>query len=167
MKAGDLLEEIKENIKDYDIKILEERISKQDINPISKQVSIFNIQNYKEIMALNIDENSALNTEISDKSIEEIKDEMYKFFEGCSPESEDIFKKFITYICIYLSLIAKKPLHPIGMDFRDGKTVFVEKSDGKTTYYCDIKQHQAEIAKDYYTCKYCVCKPSELKEDCI
>ena len=117
MKARELLEEIKENIKDYDIEILEDRIAKEDINPISKQVSSFNIQNYKEIMALNIDENSAENVEISDELINDIKDEMNRFFDGCSPESEEVFRRFVTYICIYLSLIAKKPMHPIGMDF--------------------------------------------------
>jgi len=164
MKARKLLEEIKENIKDYDIGILEEKIGKDDINPISKQVSIFNIQNYNEIMALDIAEDDDENLEISDELINDIKDEINRFFDGCSPESEEIFKRFVTYICIYLSLIAKKPMHPIGMDFRDGNTVFSEEKDGKTLYYCDIKQRQAEIAKDYYTCKYCICIPTELKE---
>ena len=164
MKAQDLLAEIKENIKDYDIKYLEEKIKDENINQISKQVSAFNIENYNEIMKLDIDENSAENVEISDELINDIKDEMNRFFDGCSPESEDVFKRFVTYICIYLSLIAKKPMHPIGMDFRDCNTVFSEEKDGKTLYYCDIKQRQAEIAKDYYTCKYCICVPTELKE---
>lgn len=164
MKAQDLLAEIKENIKDYDIKYLEEKIKDENINQISKQVSAFNIENYNEIMKVDIDENSTENVEISDELINDIKDEMNRFFDGCSPESEDVFKRFVTYICIYLSLIAKKPMHPIGMDFRDGNTVFSEEKDGKTLYYCDIKQRQAEIAKDYYTCKYCICIPTELKE---
>ena len=161
MKAHDLLEEIKENIKDYDIKILEENIKKEDINPISKQVSTFNIQNYKEIMSLNIDEDDEKNIEISDDLIEEIKIEIAKFFDGCSPESEEIFKKFITYICIYLSLIAKKPLHPVGMDFRDGKTVFTKEIDGKTNYFCDIRKEMRMKSKDYFTCKFCLCKEVE------
>lgn len=128
MKARDLLAEIKENIKDYDIEYLKEKIKEEDINPISKQVSAFNIENYYEIMSLEIDDE---NIEISDKLIEEIKEEIAKFFDGCSPESEDVFKRFITYICVYLSLIAKKPLHPVGMDFRDGKTVFTKEEMGK------------------------------------
>ena len=154
MKAHELLEEIKENIKDYDIENLEERIKGDDINPISKQVSAFNVQNYKEIMSLNIDENSDENFKVSDKLIKEIKEEIAKFFDGSSPESEDIFKNFITYICIYLSLIAKKPLHPVGMDFGNGKTVFKEGNN----YYCDVKRELRLKSKDYYTCKYCICK---------
>ena len=121
MKARDLLAEIRENIKDYDIKYLEERIKEKDINPISKQV-------------------------------------IAKFFDGCSPESEEIFKRFITYICVYLSLIAKKPLHPVGMDFRDGKTVFTKEEDGKINYYCDIRKDLKNRSKDYFTCKFCLCK---------
>ena len=159
MKARELLDEIKENIKDYDISYLEEKIKEEDINPISKQVSAFNIQNYKEIMSLNIDDDE--NTEISDKLIDDIKDEISRFFDGCSPESEDIFRKFVTYICIYLSLIAKKPLHPVGMDFRNGKTVFTKEVDGKLNYYCDIRKEMKMKSKDYYTCKYCVCKEVE------
>ena len=160
MKAQDLLAEIKENIKDYDIKYLEEKIKDENINQISKQVSAFNIENYNEIMKLDIDENSAENVEISDELINDIKDEMNRFFDGCSPESEDVFKRFVTYICIYLSLIAKRPLHPVGIDMHNGKTVFAEEKEGETIYYCDIKEEQSKIAKDYYTCKYCVCKAS-------
>ncbi len=159
MKASILLEEIKENMLNYNIDHVKENIKNEDINPISKQVSIFNLKNYEEILSKTIDEDF----EIPDNEINEMKNEIDLFFKGCSPESEESFKKFIESICIYLSLIAKKPLHPVGMDFRDGKTVFTEEKDGETVYYCDIKQRQAEIAKDYYTCKYCVCIPSELK----
>jgi len=161
MKKRDLLEEIKENIMDYDIEVLEERIRREDTNPISKQVSSFNLQNYREIMSLNIDDDSEDNTEISDKLIDEIKNEIGKFFDGCSPESEEVFKKFITYICIYLRTMAKKPLHPVGMDFGNGKTVFTKEIDGKINYYCDIRKEMRMQSKDYFTCKYCVCREVE------
>ena len=104
--------------------------------------------------------NDESNIEIDEKLVNDIKDELGRFFEGYSPESEEEFKRFITYTCIYLSLIAKRPLHPIGIDMHNGKTVFCEEKDGETVYYCDIKEEQSKIAKDYYTCQYCVCKPS-------
>ena len=163
MKASELLEEIKESMRNYDINHIKENLKKEDINPISKQVSSFNLKNYEEILSKNMEDSDDF--EISDKEIEDMKNEIDLFFKGCSPESEESFKKFIESICIYLCLIAKKPMHPVGMDFRDGKTVFAEEKDGETVYYCDIKQRQAEIAKDYYTCKYCVCIPTELKEN--
>ena len=161
MKASVLLDELKKSMKNYDIGQVKENLKKEDINPISKQVAIFNLSNYDEILSKTIDDDA--DWKIEDDEINDIKNEIELFFEGCSPQSDESFRKFIESICIYLSLIAKKPLHPVGMDFRDGKTVFAEEKDGKTVYYCDIKQRQAEIAKDYYTCKYCVCIPSELK----
>ena len=165
MKTQDLLEEIKENIKDYDIGIFEERVRDENTDQTSKLRANFHIQNYTEIMELNIDEEDESNIEVDDELVNDIKDELRRFFEGCSPESEEEFKKFIIYTCIYLSLIAKRPLHPIGIDMHNGKTVFGEEKDGETVYYCDIKEEQSKMAKDYYTCQYCVCKPSELKEN--
>ena len=160
MKARELLEEIKENIKDYDIEPFEERVRDENTDQTSKLRANFHIQNYTEIMELNIDEDDDSNIEINDKLVNDIKDELGRFFEGCSPESEEEFKKFIIYTCIYLSLIAKRPLHPIGIDMHNGKTVFAKEENGETVYYCDIKEEQSKIAKDYYTCQYCVCKPS-------
>ena len=165
MKTRDLLEEIKENIKDYDIGIFEERVRDENTDQTSKLRANFHIQNYTEIMELNIDEEDESNIEVDDELVNDIKDELRRFFEGCSPESEEEFKKFIIYTCIYLSLIAKRPLHPIGIDMHNGKTVFGEEKDGETVYYCDNKEEQSKMAKDYYTCQYCVCKPSELKEN--
>ncbi len=159
------MEEIKENIKDYDIGIFEERVRDENTDQTSKLRANFHIQNYTEIMELNIDEEDESNIEVDDELVNDIKDELRRFFEGCSPESEEEFKKFIIYTCIYLSLIAKRPLHPIGIDMHNGKTVFGEEKDGETVYYCDIKEEQSKMAKDYYTCQYCVCKPSELKEN--
>ena len=160
MKARELLEEIKENIKDYDIEPFEERVRDENTDQTSKLRANFHIQNYNEIMELNICEDDESNVEIDEKLVNDIKDELRRFFEGCSPESEEEFKKFIIYTCIYLSLIAKRPLHPIGIDMHNGKTVFAKEENGETVYYCDIKEEQSKIAKDYYTCQYCVCKPS-------
>ena len=161
MKASELLEEIKEDMRKFNTKQMEENLKKEDIAPISKQLSKFNLENYYEILSKNLTEEEDF--DIEDRKIAEIRNEIKLFFKGCSPESEERFKNFIESICVYLSLIAKKPLHPIGMDFGNDNTVFSEEIDGEKFYYCDIKQKQAEIGKDYYTCKYCVCIPSELK----
>ena len=156
MKASELLNEIKKNVSNYDINILKESLKKEDINPISKQVSTYNLSNYKEILNKEI---SAIDDfEISENMVESMKKEIELFFKGCSPESDDSFKKFIESICLYLSLIAKKPLHPVGMDFGENNTV-EEIDDGeKRVYYCDVKKLLKEKAEEYYTCKYCVCK---------
>ena len=162
MKASKLLDEIKEYVSNYDISHIKEKAEKEDIDLIS-ELSRFNYNNYLEIISKRIEEDEDF--DISDDEINSMKNEIELFFNGCSPESDEEFRKFIESTCLYLSLIAKRPLHPIGIDFRDGKTVFAEEKDGETIYYCDIKEEQAKIAKDYYTCQYCVCKPSELKEN--
>ena len=45
MKVRDLLEEIKENIKDYDIEIFEKKASDENADPATKQRANFHIQN--------------------------------------------------------------------------------------------------------------------------
>ncbi|MBO5965584.1 MAG: hypothetical protein J6P91_00300, partial [Methanobrevibacter sp.] len=89
MKARDLMEEIRENIKDYDIEIFEKKGRDVNADQASKHRAKFHIQNYNEIMALNIDEEGDSNIEIDDGLINDIKDELFRFFEGCSPESEE------------------------------------------------------------------------------
>ena len=42
-------------------------------------------------------------------------------------------------------------------DFGNGKTVFKEGNN----YYCDMKRELRMKSKDYYTCKYCICKEVE------
>ena len=56
MKTRDLLEEIKENIKDFDIAPFEERARDENTDQTSRLHANFHIQNYNEIMELNIDE---------------------------------------------------------------------------------------------------------------
>ena len=51
MKTRDLLEEIKENIKDYNIEIFENKANDEKADQASKQRAIFHIQNYNEIIS--------------------------------------------------------------------------------------------------------------------
>lgn len=83
MKTRDLLEEIKENIKDFDIATFEERARDENTDQTSRLHANFHIQNYNEIMELNIDENDESNIEIDEKLVNDIKDELGRFFEGC------------------------------------------------------------------------------------
>ncbi|MDO5842126.1 MAG: hypothetical protein Q4Q24_02495 [Methanobrevibacter ruminantium] len=76
MKTRDLLEEIKENIKDFDIATFEERARDENTDQTSKLHANFHIQNYNEIMELNIDENDESNIKIDEKLVNDIKDEL-------------------------------------------------------------------------------------------
>ena len=61
------MEEIKENIEDYDIGIFEERVRDENTDQTSKLRANFHIQNYNEIMELNIGEDDESNVEINEK----------------------------------------------------------------------------------------------------
>lgn len=154
MKASRLLNELKENIKDYNINTLKDGLNK-DIPKSSKQVGEYNLENYYEIMNSVI--NEADDYEISDKKIENMRNEINLFFEDPDNDCEEVFKKFIESICLYLSLIAKKPLHPVGMDFGNNKTVHKKVENDITKYYCDVKKALGEKSQEYYTCRYCLC----------
>ena len=60
MKASELLQEIKEDMRNFNTKQMEENLKKEDINPISKQLSKFNLENYYEIFSKNIPEEEAV-----------------------------------------------------------------------------------------------------------
>ena len=101
--------------------------------------------------------------EIDDGEIESFTQELHNFFEGCSPESDDEFRRFIQDICFFKSFIVQKPLHPVGMDMGNNNTVHQEDEDGKRVYYCDIRNSVRDDSKGYYTCNYCICKDTSEK----
>ena len=65
MKASELLEEIKEDMRNFNTKQMEENLKKEDINPISKQLAKFNLENYYEILSKNIPEEEDFDIEDS------------------------------------------------------------------------------------------------------
>ena len=72
------------------------------------------------------------------------------FFSLYASEDEE-FREFIKLISLYLTFIAKKPLHPSGIKFSEGKGVYKEQN----IYYCTAK---SEFINDKMSlCKYCVC----------
>lgn len=172
MKTSELLKEIQENIKKYPIakleKVADDEIFKKlnnlkeekQISPqeIIVQMSTFNTQNYYEILSMNPLKiaNSSEDKDIENKRIKKLKDNIDFYFEIYAPE-DNIFKEFVKNITLYLSLIAKKPLHPVGMKFPNGKGVSYEKRDnGKISYYCSGK---AIFINDKNSlCKDCIAK---------
>ncbi len=163
MKASILLNEIKESIENFDTTRIEESLKREDLNPMSRQLSIHNLETCRDIKACEIRED--MDFDVDDGEIESFKKELHNFFEGCSPESDNEFRRFIQDICFFKSFIAKKPLHPVGMDMRDNNTVHEVEENGKTVYYCDIRNSVRDDSKGYYTCNYCICK--DTSEKCV
>ncbi|MBR4397373.1 MAG: hypothetical protein IKS93_05935, partial [Methanobrevibacter sp.] len=78
MKASELLEEIKEDMRNFNTKPMKENLKKEDINRLSKQLAKFNLENYYEILSKNIPEEEDF--DIEDSKIAEIRNEIKLFF---------------------------------------------------------------------------------------
>ena len=77
MKANNLLEEIKTNIKDYNIDYLKNKVTDDRYkDPLTKRLAKYNSEAYDEIFQLEISEDF----EISDKTIKNIKEDIDYYF---------------------------------------------------------------------------------------
>ena len=114
---------------------------------IQHAISEYNMKNFNEIIHSNFQEED----EVDEKMLEDFKHSIDNYFNLYAPGNED-FKEFIKIISIYLTFIVKKPLHPPGIIFSNGTTVY-ENGD---SYYCTGKR--IFIKDNASLCKYCVCK---------
>ena len=85
MKANNLLEEIKTNIKDYNIDYLKNKVTDDRYkDPLTKRLAKYNSEAYDEIFELEISEDF----EISDKTIKNIKEDIDYYFSRYNPHDE-------------------------------------------------------------------------------
>lgn len=146
MKASELLNKIRENLKDYPIEPVKNQAT-NDIFPdnIYKRLAIYNSNTYDEIFKNSINEDF----EVNDKIIKNIERDIDYYFDIYDPYDEET-RNFTKYISLYLALIGKKPLHPFSDNPKDG--VFLKNG----TYYC--KERITSIKVKGTLCKYCICK---------
>lgn len=57
--------------------------------------------------------------------------------------------KWVIISCLYLTFIAKRPMHPIEL-----VGIKISAENGKTIYRCPLRS-----SKEDSTCRYCVCRP--------
>ena len=144
MKASELLLKLKKCMEKYKPKI-QDIGEKDSLNQI---MSKYNLENFNEIMNFQPDK---LDEEVDEVKLNDLKNRIDHYFSLYAPEDKD-FKEFIKAVSIYLTFIAKKPLHPPGIVFSNDERVY--KKDN--TYYCTGKR---TFIKDKLSlCKYCVCK---------
>lgn len=73
---------------------------------------------------------------------------------------QDDLKRYIQIVSTYLTFIARRPLHPLGVIFEDGRRVVGK--DNK--FYCPVKNKQLHGALS--VCKYCVSRDiSEMNDE--
>ena len=146
MKASQLHEEIKENLKDYPIEYLKNKATDDRYqDPLAKKLAKYNSQIYDEIYECNIKEDYT----IKDNTINNIKGDInYYFTKYAGGDIET--REFTKYITLYLALIAEKPLHPYSDNKKD--EVYLQNE----TYYCKGKIKYIKDKKSL--CRYCTCK---------
>ena len=145
MKASKLLKIIRENLKDYPIDYLKNKVTDPRYkDPLTKKLAKYNSGVYDEIYEIELSEDF----EIEDNIIKSIRSDIGFYFDRYSA-GDDENKRFTEYISLYLALIAKRPLHPYSEDKNDDVYCF----DGD--YYC--KGRMKYIHDERSLCRYCVC----------
>ena len=129
MKSSKLLKIIKEELKDYPIDYLKNKVTDDRYkDPLVKKLAKYNSQTYDEIYSIEINED----TDIKDEVIKKMKADINYYFDTYAGGDIET-KEFTKYISLYLALIAKKPLHPYSDDKKDD----VYKLDD--SYYCKVR----------------------------
>lgn len=149
MKSSELFLKLKHDIEQYIPKIKHNYGDVNEYkNSIHRTMSKYNFENFNEIINSSFEE---LDEEVDEEKLKDFQDRIDHYFSLYTPDDEE-FKEFIKTISIYLTFIAKKPLHPPGIVFSNGNTVY--KKDN--VYYCTGK---SVFIKDKLSlCKYCVCR---------
>ena len=111
-------------------------------------MSEYNLKNFNEIMSR---EFRGYDSEIDEKELEDFKLSIDHYFSLYAPDDIE-FREFIKIISLYLTYIAKKPLHPPGIIFSNGKKVY--QSEG--CYFCTGKT--IFIKDEHSLCRYCIAK---------
>ena len=146
MKASKLLKIIKEELKDYPIEYLKNKVTDDRYkDPLTKQLAKYNSQAYDELYSTEIKEDY----DIKDNVINKMKGDINYYFDRYAGGDIET-REFTKYISLYLALIAKKPMHP----YSNNKKEEVYKSDD--VYYC--KGRIKYINEPKSLCRYCVCK---------
>ncbi|AMD17499.1 hypothetical protein TL18_05375 [Methanobrevibacter sp. YE315] len=146
MKASKLLKIIRENLKDYPIEYLRNKVTDERYrDPLTKQLAKYNSSVYDDIYSVEISEDF----EINDDIIRNIRSDIGFYFDRYSG-GDDENKRFTENISLYLALIAKRPLHPYSEDKKDDVYYF------NGDYYCKGRMKYIHDKKSL--CRYCVCK---------
>jgi uncharacterized protein (UPF0305 family) len=137
---------LKNDIKQYQPFMKKMNLVEKD--HIQNIMSEFNLENFNRLMTSKF---SGEDCEIDDKLLEDFKSSIDNYFQLYGPDDGE-FKEFIKIISLYLTYIEKKPLHPVGIVFEGGYTIY----QSGDSYYCTGKE--LFIKEDRSMCNYCVCK---------
>jgi uncharacterized protein (UPF0305 family) len=149
MKSSELCLKLKKSMEKYKKKVKNHNNSfnGNDMS-IQRAMSKYNLENFNEIINSSCEESDI---EINQEELKDLEDGIYNYFSLHAPDDEE-FREFIKIISIYLTFIAKKPLHPPGIKFSNETTVYKKGN----IYYCTGKS--SFIKQKQSLCKYCIAK---------
>lgn len=154
MKASGLLDFIKSDMEKLSIDKstieLKLHADKADRTSISFLMTKYNFDNYNEIF---LSSSTGLNFEVDDEKLKDFQHRIDHYLDLYAP-GDAALKQYIKGISLYLAFIARRPLHPPGLEFSSGSKVF--EKDG--LFYCSGKR--VFIKEDRSLCKYCICRPA-------
>jgi uncharacterized protein (UPF0305 family) len=152
MKASVLFLKIKDDmgkLSSYRSLIQQKMSADENAGTISSIMTRYNYSNFIEILARKgIDQDF----EIDDIKLNDFQRSIDHYLNTYAPDDVDL-KTYITGISTYLAFIARRPLHPSGIEFSNNASVF-EKNG---CFYCSGKR--TFIKENLSLCKYCVCRP--------
>ena len=134
------MEQYKSKVKHNESSFDEEDMSIQNI------MSKYNLETFNEIINSSYPE---LDNEINEDELKDLENRIDNYFSLYAPDDEE-FREFIKIISLYLIFIAKKPLHPLGIKFSNGTTLY-KKDD---IFYCTGKE--VFIKDELSLCKCCI-----------
>jgi len=111
-------------------------------------MSRYNLENFENLLNSTFD---GQDEEIDNQKLEDLKESIDHYFDDYALDNEE-FKEFVKIISIYLTFIEKKPLHPPGIKFSGGNTVY----ESGNEYYCTGKKYFIKESRSL--CNYCVCR---------
>ena len=149
IKSSKLFLQLKKSIKPYQSKMkARETLISSENNSIHNTMSEYNLENFNEIINSSYE---GSDDEVDENELDDFKMCIDNYFDLYAPDDKK-FREFIKIISIYLTFIAKKPLHPPGILFSNGATVY----QSENSYHCTGKSDF--IKENHSLCKYCLCK---------
>jgi uncharacterized protein (UPF0305 family) len=143
IKSSELFLKLKQEIEGYQSLVKPKK--KIDDN-LQVKMSNYNLENFNRLTGTSY---VGCEEEIDTAKLEDLKHAIDHYFALYAPDDEE-FKEFIKIISIYLTFIEKKPLHPPGIVFSGGKTVYQRGN----IYYCTGKKYFKKEEKSL--CNFCV-----------
>jgi len=118
------------------------------MDDVQSAMSRYNFENFENLINSTFD---LPDEELDITKLEDLKKRIDTYFDKYAPDDE-LFKEFTKIISLYLTFIEKKPLHPPGIIFSGGDTVYKIGDE----YFCSGKKYFKK--ENQSLCKYCVCR---------